>query len=250
METPSWFEPFKKMIEQLFNKIFGVVSEAKKDFNPISRTPLLGDRGEHVRILQEALNEKNNAGLVADGIFGPLTRKAVSEFQKKKGLNGSGVIGPKTLELLELEVAASSNTGDLRERIWKTAYAELGVREIPGPQHNPRILEYHATTGGFGDDETAWCSSFVEWCLRQNGQRGTGSAAARSWMNYGVQTTHPKRGDIVVFWRVARNSWQGHVAFYSHETATHIHVLGGNQSNSVNIQAYSKNQLLGYRTYV
>ncbi|CAN5284894.1 hypothetical protein BH24ACT7_BH24ACT7_15630 [soil metagenome] len=39
------------------------------------------------------------------------------------------------------------------------------VDEIPGSDHNQRILEYHATTtlpsGDAGRDETPWCSSFV-----------------------------------------------------------------------------------------
>lgn len=34
------------------------------------------------------------------GVFGPITRAAVIEFQKKNGLNPDGIVGPKTLEAL------------------------------------------------------------------------------------------------------------------------------------------------------
>lgn len=225
--------------------------ESIADHTPIARIPLLGDRGDHVKQLQERLNELDNAGLSVDGVFGPLTEKAIQNFQRKNGLPGGGIIGEITLDFLKFElVSPFANGVDLRKDIWNTAYAEIGVKSILGHQHHPRILEYHSTTGGFSDDETPWCSSFVQWVLKQNGVGGTGSAAARSWMNWGTKTTHPKQGDIVVFWRVAVNSWQGHVGFYSHEDATHIHVLGGNQSRAVNIQRYAKTRLLGYRTYV
>jgi hypothetical protein len=37
------------------------------------------------------------------------------------------------------------------------------------------------------------------------------------------------------------------VAFYVSETATHIKVLGGNQSNQVKESNYPKSRLIGYR---
>lgn len=58
-----------------------------------------GDRGETVRQIQKALA---GAGLkvIPDGIFGSITEEAVREFQRKKGLQADGVVGPATLALL------------------------------------------------------------------------------------------------------------------------------------------------------
>lgn len=249
METPAWFEPFKKAIEKLIEAIFGPKTTQNTPLleRKITLIPLLGDEGKHVEALQESLNAMG-ASLKVDGSFGPRTQEAISTIQKANGLAGSGVLGPKTLAILNLIVVAPE--GGVRERVYQTAMGEVGVKEIAGNRHNPRILEYHKTTGGFGDDETAWCASFVNWCLSQHGVPGTRSAAARSFLKWGKKTNSPKVGDVVVFWRGSRTGWQGHVAFYASETPTHINVLGGNQSNAVNIQAYSKNQLLEYRTYV
>jgi hypothetical protein len=66
------------------------------------------------------------------------------------------------------------------------AMREQGQAEIKGPAANPRIIEYHAaTTLRARSDETAWCSSFANWCMQQAGIPGTKSAAAISWMHWG-----------------------------------------------------------------
>ena len=56
-------------------------------------------------------------------------------------------------------------------------------------------------------------------------------------------------GDIVVLWRIAKDSPFGHVGFYISETQNGIYILGGNQSGEVNIQKFPKTNLLEYRTY-
>jgi len=66
----------------------------------------------------------------------------------------------------------------------KIARAELGVLEIKGIKHNPRIIEYHSTTGKFKYDETPWCSSFVNWVMTKAGLKGINSARSASWKDW------------------------------------------------------------------
>jgi uncharacterized protein (TIGR02594 family) len=123
----------------------------------------------------------------------------------------------------------------------------LGIDEIPGPEDNPRIVGYHqSTTLAADDDETPWCSSFVNWCVQQAGLQGTKSASARSWLGWGQELPAPRRGCIVVLSR-GSNSQQGHVGFYHEDAGDRILVLGGNQGNRVNISSYPKARVLGYR---
>jgi len=61
----------------------------------------IGDRGQHVKAVQEKLNAQG-ADLVADGIFGIGTHAAVVAFQAKNGLTADGMIGPKTRAALGL----------------------------------------------------------------------------------------------------------------------------------------------------
>ena len=119
---------------------------------------------------------------------------------------------------------------------------EIGEKEVPGLQHNPQIIEYHSTTTlKATTDEVPWCSSFVNWCMVRAGYTPTRSAAARSWATYGKQTP-PVEGCIVV---LTRNGG-GHVGFYVKSTASHVYVLGGNQSNAVNVSAYPKTRVIAY----
>jgi uncharacterized protein (TIGR02594 family) len=128
------------------------------------------------------------------------------------------------------------------------AFGELHTREVVGPRHNPRIIEYHSTTRlKATTDEISWCSSFVNWCVEQAGMTGTDSAAARSWLDWGRQVHEVELGCVAVFQRGANPS-QGHVGFALGTTPKgQIILLGGNQSNEVSVELYSRDRLLGLR---
>lgn len=134
------------------------------------------------------------------------------------------------------------------------ARKELGQREIAGHEDNPVILSYHAsTTLKATNDETPWCSSFVNWCLKQVGIKGTNSAAAVSWLHWGTPAG-PVPGAIVVICNSkgtdrSFSTSGAHVGFLIGETATHYRLLGGNQSNSVKESWFPKTTwaLLGSR---
>lgn len=132
----------------------------------------------------------------------------------------------------------------------KIAYQERGVKEFAGSADNPRIVEYHKSTTLHSSyakhDETPWCSSFVNWCMEKSNYEGTDSAWARSWANWGQRLATSRRGCVAVFKRPPDPN-SGHVGFYISETANHIRLLGGNQSNEVNIMSQAKDRLLGYR---
>ena len=71
---------------------------------PIEKTITLdlGDKGETVKQLQELLIKKGYK-LIADGDFGNKTLEAVKDFQSKNGLKVDGVVGIKTMEILDHE---------------------------------------------------------------------------------------------------------------------------------------------------
>jgi uncharacterized protein (TIGR02594 family) len=123
------------------------------------------------------------------------------------------------------------------------ARKEIGVKEIVGSKHNPRIIEYHATTTlKATTDEVPWCSSFVNWCISKAGYTPTRSAAARSWATWGQRIDKPVKGCIVVMTR----DGGGHVGFYESEAEGIVRVLGGNQANGVNVRPYKSERILAY----
>jgi len=135
--------------------------------------------------------------------------------------------------------------------LFQIAVAEIGIKEIKGDQNTQRIVDY-AKESGFNnitDDETPWCSIFVNWCCMKAGLQRTHKANARSWLTVGLPVEDPIPGDIVVYWRENPKSWQGHVGIFVGYSKDHrlVYTLGGNQKNSVSIQGYDASKVLGFR---
>ncbi len=128
------------------------------------------------------------------------------------------------------------------------ALKEIGTRELEGLEHNPRIIEYHEETSlRATTDEVPWCSSFINWCMAQAGIKGTRSAAARSWLKWGRELETPIRGCVVVLPR-GKSSWQGHVGLFIEfvNNGKHFNMLGGNQSDTVKLQTFRTEDVLGF----
>jgi len=131
------------------------------------------------------------------------------------------------------------------------AYKELGVKEIPGLEHNPRILEYFKTLPAkwsdiLTSDEDAWCSAGMNAVMEWTGIPGTDDPTAQSWLKWGQTFNEPRYGCVVIIKR-GTEAWQGHVGFVVDENESEILVLGGNQNNSWSEKWYPKALVLGYR---
>lgn len=129
----------------------------------------------------------------------------------------------------------------------KTARESVGLKEVAGPKHNTKIQSWLAKLGAWWkDDETPWCGTFVAHCLRENGLPVPQHwYRALAWKDYGsnLRPTHVCEGAILVFAREGG----GHVGFYAGEDKFYFHVLGGNQSNAVNIMKIAKARCVAIR---
>lgn len=224
-------------------------------------TLTLGSKGSDVKQIQMVLNKRlrPSPNLKPDGIFGKNTENTVRKFQAIESLGIDGVVGPKTWSALKHDGSKKTNTSPMILNIanssWlKIARKESGQKEIIGSKHNNKIIQYHATTTlRATTDETPWCSSFVNWVLKEANINGTNSAAAASWLNWGTATI-AKAGAIAVIrnTRAANSNLTttgNHVGFLVKETVSHYLILGGNQSDQVKISSYPKKSwaLRGYR---
>jgi len=149
---------------------------------------------------------------------------------------GSAFLEPPELAILSPDAPA-----------WlKAAYKEIGQREIPGPQENPRIVAYFKTIGAkenYRDDIDDWASAFVEWSLNQADIKGPKSDEPFAWLDWGQVLSQPALGAVVIM------SFSGlhHVGFYFGEDENFVRVLGGNEDDAVHIFRYPKNAVYGYR---
>ena len=175
----------------------------------------------------------------------------------QRGLNHAGFYngtyrgrpGPKTIAAYEAYIADESE-----EPEWMAvARKEMGTKEYAGDADNPDVVKYLKSVDTLSvsaqrNDETPWCSAFVNWCMEEAGIKGTENAAARSWLQWGSELAEPEIGCVVVLWRGSPAGWQGHVGFFVKETLTTVSLLGGNQGDQVNISKYSKDRVLEYRS--
>jgi len=132
-------------------------------------------------------------------------------------------------------------------RILKEMLALYGTIETPGPANNPTILKW-ATSIGYGNvyskDEIPWCGLVIAYAAQQAGwDIPINPLWARNWLKWGTPVSQAMLGDVLVFKRGSA----GHVALYVGEDKNNFHILGGNQSDAVNIKTKSKKELLGAR---
>jgi len=213
---------------------------------------------ERFRVTAQALNVRSAPSrssevvgvLRRDDVIAMIEESEDRNWIRARHQGSDGWVSRKYLARIPDRRADDSNLRwmDIAER-------EKGVNELPGIANNLRVLEYLRSTKDLSElaisrDETAWCSAFVNWCLKAAGYEGTQSALARSWLDWGREIAEPIRGCIAVF---SRGAGYGHVGFYLSETENEIIVLGGNQQNAetkkyeVSEKHYPKSRLLGYR---
>jgi len=100
--------------------------------NTIAKIPQFGEADSDVLAVQLKLQEFGFSPGPTDGIFGGKTRSAVSKFQKKIGLAGSGIIGPRTIEALGLTILGGDSPADM---------SELPSISLKTPRTLPKALE-------------------------------------------------------------------------------------------------------------
>jgi uncharacterized protein (TIGR02594 family) len=128
-------------------------------------------------------------------------------------------------------------------KILVEAVKHIGVKEIVGKQHNPTILSWAKALGlekVYTNDEIPWCGLFVAYCAHATGLDVVKHPLwALNWNKYGNLAKVAMLGDVLTFTR----NGGGHVGIYVGEDATHYHVLGGNQNNSVSVSRIAKDRL-------
>ncbi len=126
----------------------------------------------------------------------------------------------------------------------------MGVKEIAGTKSHPEILALAKDAELdkiFTNDDTPWCGVFVAGTLARAGRpplKSYSALRARDWATWGLRITGPAEyGDILVFHREGG----GHVGYYVGEDKDCYHVLGGNQSNSINVTRILKSRCIAIR---
>jgi uncharacterized protein (TIGR02594 family) len=204
--------------------------------------------------IQKALKSLGFEPGPVDGIRGRRTINAIKAFQAKHGLVADGIVGKHTKAALFNDIQLQDmNEFDIPITIpWaEAAYSLIGTQEQPGRGSNEAILGWaeDLEMTHYNDDDIPWCGLFVAHCIGSQMPEEilpTNPLGARKWQHFGHEVT-PRLGAIMVFWRGSPEGWKGHVGFYWAEDNDAYHILGGNQSNAVNVTRIAKNRLISAR---
>lgn len=95
----------------------------------------LGDRGDSIKEIQKLLIETGYYFDEKDGIFGPLTEKAVINYQKNHGLMIDGIVGQETYKHLSgVSVSVTNEIEESDSNSDAQIYAaETNIEDIPDP---------------------------------------------------------------------------------------------------------------------
>jgi uncharacterized protein (TIGR02594 family) len=139
----------------------------------------------------------------------------------------------------------------MKEYPWmKLARSKLYEHEVAGHRANKFIVECLKSTDigapENASDETPWCSAFVNWVMTKSGYKGTNSAWARSWRDWGREPADEEfgKGVIVV---LERGPESGHVGFLEDWEEDQVYLLGGNQGNEVSFAWFPMSRVLAWR---
>jgi uncharacterized protein (TIGR02594 family) len=134
-----------------------------------------------------------------------------------------------------------------------------GLAEIPGAVHNPAVLAMlQLVDHSVHDDETPWCSAFVNWVMWLLDGPRSKSLAARSWLSVGypIALTEATAARDVVILKRGTNApgplvldAPGHVGFFAglFHAPDRVRVLGGNQGDKVCFEEFPIGSVLGVR---
>lgn len=184
----------------------------------------------------------------ADGDAGPKTIAAVMAFQRAAGLVPDGIAGPLTIKALGT-VDVSEKKAEPDQPGWLTlAAAEVRVKEGAGSANNPRVVQLFADAGfaGIKQDSVAWCAAAVGAMLKRAGHKPSGSLAARSYEAWGVGLKDPVLGCVATKKR-GNSSWQGHVGFVVGASRDQVFLLGGNQGDAWSVAAFKRSEFTSFR---
>lgn len=128
----------------------------------------------------------------------------------------------------------------------------IGTREVPGAGNSATIMGWikRLGAGALGTlvnaDSVPWCGTFVAHCVKEAGLKPAPIAVrAKAWATWEANIA-PDRlapGAVLVFEREGG----GHVGFYVGEDDSSYHVLGGNQSDAVNVTRLAKTRCIARR---
>ena len=134
-------------------------------------------------------------GVPVDGVYGPITRRAVKRFQARQGLVVDGIVGPQTLAALGIRHPGSSS-GGTNGGGGGGGYASSRAATAVAAARSALGRPY--AWGGDGPSSFD-CSGLMVWAWRQAGVTLPRTSYAQYLAGRPVSRSNVRAGDLVFF---------------------------------------------------
>lgn len=184
-----------------------------------------------------------------DGVWGPKSTNAIKQFQSRHRLPQTGTLAEGTVALLRATpgspLAQVASPTEKMPPWMHEMYRRMGLHET----RDNTVLSTWLRIGRYLGDpaKLPWCGDAIETCIVKtlpNEPVPNNPFWAQSWAQFGVNAGAPVVGSIgVIRWTAS----SGHVGIVAGVNGSNINLLGGNQSNEINIRSFPRSKFIAFR---
>lgn len=184
-----------------------------------------------------------------DGVWDRPDIEALKSFQKSHGIPQSSVTDEKTVAALKLQpdnpMATIIAPTETMPPWMAEMHRKMGLHEV----RDNAFLSAWLKIGRFlgNPKDLPWCGDAIESCIAKtlpSEPLPANPFFAQSWNTFGVDVKVPLVGCIgVIRWTAS----SGHVGIVAGIDGRTVYMLGGNQSNSINVSGFPRAKFLGFR---
>lgn len=184
-----------------------------------------------------------------DGIWDRPDIDALKAFQKSRGILVTGVSDAATIAALRSEPgipgAAAEAPVETMPPWMAEMHRKMGLHEV---RDNALLTAWLKIGRALGNPaKLPWCGDAVESCIAKTLPTEPLPANpffAQAWASWGTDTVVPLVGSIgVIRW----NASSGHVGIVAGIEGNTVYLLGGNQSNAINVSGFSRSKFIAFR---
>jgi uncharacterized protein (TIGR02594 family) len=184
-----------------------------------------------------------------DGIWDRPDIEALKAFQKLRGLPQTGVTDPATVTALKASPDAPGTIvpppAEAMPPWMAEMHRKMGLHEV---RDNAVLSAWLKIGRALGNPASLpWCGDAVESCIAKtlpSEPLPANPFFAQSWASWGTDTIVPIVGAIgPIRWTAS----SGHVGIVAGIEGSTVYLLGGNQSNAINVSGFPRSKFIGFR---